>query len=52
MKLSELIAPELVLLPLETDDKSQAIARLAAQAVHAGALAAAALGPVRDALLS
>ena len=52
MKLSELIAPELVLLPLETQDKGQAIARLAAQAVTAGALAAAALGPVQEALLA
>lgn len=52
MKLSELISPELVLLPLEAEDKWQAIATLARGAARAGALAAPALATVEDALLA
>lgn len=50
MKLSELLVPELVVLPLEAVDKWQAIERLAVAAVTAGRLPAAMLEQVQAAL--
>jgi mannitol/fructose-specific phosphotransferase system IIA component (Ntr-type) len=52
MKLSELLVPGLVLLPLEADDKWRAIGLLARRAVEAGHLHPGALGAVEDALLT
>ena len=50
MKLSQLVAPELVLLPFSAEDKWQAISAMARAAADAGALPSDALGAVDDAL--
>ncbi|MHC5063001.1 MAG: PTS sugar transporter subunit IIA [Planctomycetota bacterium] len=50
MKLSDLLQPDMVLLPLEAGDKWQAIDRLAELGKQAGILDEKQLGPVREAL--
>jgi len=50
MKLSDLLQPEMVILPLEASDKWQAIDMLAAVTMAAGAIAEEQLPPVREAL--
>ncbi|MEM7204748.1 MAG: PTS sugar transporter subunit IIA [Planctomycetota bacterium] len=52
MKLSELLAPDRVVAPLEAEDKWVAIRRLAACAATSGAMPEAALGAVEDALIT
>ena len=51
MKLSELLAPELILVPFEASDKWQAIRATARAAVTAGAIGSAALPEVEQALI-
>ncbi len=51
MKLSELLVPELVLLPFEAEDKWLAISAMARAATAAGALAAARTAEAEEALL-
>ena len=50
MKLSELLQPDMVILPLEADDKWQAIDRLAEVGLKTGAYTEQQFGPVREAL--
>ncbi len=52
MKLSELVKPDLVLVPFEAEDKWQAISAMARAAVAGGAMPAAALEAVEAALLT
>ena len=51
MKLTELLNPDLIAVPLAAEDKWQAIRAMAEVAVRAGRLPEARLGPVQDALI-